>query len=54
MGRGRTTTGALRLSLPCLSPLAATGGVVPSLPGEAARLLAESGAPDKRGTKFRR
>ena len=27
-------------------PLAATGGGVRSLPGEASRLLAESGAPD--------
>jgi len=32
--------------------LAFPGGGVRSLSGEAARLLAQSGAPDKRGTKF--
>ena len=44
MGRGRTIPGS-PATHPRLSR-AFPGGVVPSLPGAAARLLAESGAPD--------
>ena len=52
MGRGRTTTGAIRLLIPRYPRL--PGYPSMRLPGGAVRLLAESGAPDKRGTKFRR